>query len=58
MNKTLKIFIGFFITLFLGSLLLVLVGLTGSSYLTYGLLGFLVAISFLFLLSANRFAQE
>lgn len=56
--KILKIFIGFFIILFFGSLLLVLVALTGSETLTYGLLGILVAITFAFLFSTNIFAQE
>jgi len=56
--KTLKIFIGFFVILFLGSLLLLMVALTGSETLTYGLLGVLVAVTFVFLFSTNIFAQE
>lgn len=56
--KTLKIFIGFFVILFLGSVLLLLVAFTGSETLTYGLLGILVAITFAFLFSTNIFAQE
>jgi hypothetical protein len=58
MPKNLKLFIGFFVVLFLGSLLLFLVALTGSETLTYGLLGILVAITLIFLFSANIFAQE
>jgi len=58
MPKTLKIFIGFFVILFLGSVLLLLVAFTGSETLTYGLLGILVAITFAFLFSTNIFAQE
>jgi hypothetical protein len=56
--KILKIFIGFFVVLFLGSILLLLVAFTGSETLTYGLLGILIAITFAFLFSTNIFAQE
>ncbi len=58
MDRTLKLFIGFFVFLFLGSLLLFLVALTGSETLTYGLVGLLVAVTFVFLFSANIFTQE
>ena len=54
----LKLFVGFLIVLFLGSLLLVLVALTGSESLTYGLTGLLVLLTFIFLFSTNIFAQE
>ena len=57
MNE-IKLFIGFLIFLFLGSLLLFLIALTGSETMTYGLLGVLVAVTFVFLFSANIFAQE
>lgn len=58
MNKLLKLFIGYLVVLFLGSLLLILVALTGSETLTYGLVGVLVLITFAFLFSTNIFAQE
>lgn len=56
--KTLKIFIGFFVILFLGSILLLLIAFTGSETLTYGMVGLLVAVTFAFLFSTNIFAQE
>jgi hypothetical protein len=58
MNKLLKLFVGYLIVLFVGSLLLVLVALTGSETLTYGLVGVLVLITFVFLFSTNVFAQD
>ena len=54
----LKLFVGFLVILFLGSLLLILVALTGSESLTYGLTSILVLITFIFLFSTNIFAQE
>jgi len=54
----LKIFVSFLLILFGGCLLLVLVGLTGSESLTYGLTGLLVLITFLFLFLTSYFAQE
>ncbi|MFC2126450.1 hypothetical protein ACFLU5_16795 [Bacteroidota bacterium] len=54
----LKIFVGFLLTLFGGCIVLILVGLTGSETLTYGVAGFLVLITFLFLFLTNYFAQE
>jgi hypothetical protein len=56
--RLLKIFIGYLIILFAGSLLLFLVALTGSETLTYGLLGLLILVTFAFLFSTNIFAQE
>jgi len=58
MNKLLKLFVGYLVVLFIGSILLVLVALTGSETLTYGLVGILVLITFAFLFSTNIFAQE
>jgi len=58
MNKLLNLFVGYLITLFIGCILLVLVALTGSENLTYGLVGILVLITFVFLFSTNIFAQE
>ena len=58
MNKLLKLFVGYLVVLFLGSLLLIPVALTGSETLTYGLVGILVLITFAFLFSTNIFAQE
>ena len=58
MNKLLNLFVGYLITLFIGCMLLVLVALTGSENLTYGLMGILVLITFAFLFSTNIFAQE
>ena len=58
MNKLFKLFVGYLLTLFAGSILLVLVALTGSETLTYGLVGILVLITFAFLFSTNIFAQE
>jgi hypothetical protein len=56
--KILKLFVGYLIILLAGSVLLLLVALTGSETLTYGLVGVLVAITFAFLFSTNIFAQE
>jgi hypothetical protein len=56
--KILKIFIGYLLILFGGCLLLLLVALTGSETLTYGLVALLVAVTFAFLFSTNMFAQE
>jgi hypothetical protein len=58
MKKLLNLFVGYLIALFVGCILLVLVALTGSETLTYGLLGLLVLITFAFLFSTNIFAQE
>lgn len=58
MNKLFNLFVGYLITLFAGCILLILVALTGSESLTYGLLGILVLITFAFLFSTNIFAQE
>ena len=58
MNRLLKLFVGYLVVLFLGSILLILVALTGSETLTYGLVGILVLITFAFLFSTNIFAQE
>jgi len=58
MNKLLNLFVGYLVTLFIGCLLLVLVALTGSETLTYGLVGILVLITFIFLFSTNIFAQD
>jgi len=58
MNKLLNLFVGYLVTLFIGCILLTLVALTGSETLTYGLVGILVLITFIFLFSTNIFAQE
>lgn len=58
MNKLFNLFVGYLVTLFVGCILLVLVALTGSESLTYGLVGILVLITFAFLFSTNIFAQE
>jgi hypothetical protein len=58
MNKLFKLFVGYLVVLFIGCILLVLVALTGSESLTYGLVGILVLITFAFLFSTNIFAQE
>jgi len=58
MNKLLNLFVGYLVALFIGCILLILVALTGSETLTYGLVGILVLITFIFLFSTNIFAQE
>jgi len=58
MNKLLNLFVGYLVALFIGCILLTLVALTGSESLTYGLVGILVFITFIFLFSTNIFAQE
>lgn len=58
MPRLLKIFIGYLVALFIGSLLLFLIALTGAETLTYVMVGILVAITFAFLFSTNIFAQE
>lgn len=58
MKDPLKIFVGFLLILFGGCILLILVGLTGSESLTYGLTGLLVLITLLFLFLTNYFAEK